>query len=625
MSAKIWVLGLALTTVAVSGCQKARMQTRPKKVQPAAPSVVPAAPVPSRVGSQQLPPLPPTRGTGPAAPSSPSPDGPIPIPAAAGPITTSSSRPVFGNSPVNSPPQDAPAPEAAPNIENIEPAVAVKPLPAALPEKPRGAPGPTQVMRAPAPSPSGATCIDRENRPCPPMPGKCEAISLAAEKELKALDVLFVVDTSTSLRGGLSYQKKKGKTVAVNDPQKGELVQIAREITNFVRRLDPKTDYNIAVLLGHGPPSQYYGRLFSSDERQDPAVIEFRAFYDQEKKRGGSEKEIRTRVEERITKVLEQKMLSIPKDPSEAQGEALLMSLYMAIADPDSLKAIKNARFFRDDAALAVILISDEQDVCYDYMANQTPRRPFQRGGKTLNEDPHEVTFFNDKKNGCAGVVNGERLTPNHVFDALNWLKNSKSKGRQQSKLITIAIVYTSNDIPQGVEDENEMGHGLIELVQLAGGQIADLAKVDRSNNRVSFANELKFLGDYTHFELKYDSSFECKSSVHPIAVNPSTLRVRVLDSTGKVVASFVSPECTPDTLSPEFSNAPDTACREAHGHITPKIMEVGGLKGKPYLMVEVPNAILRKKMEEQRVTAGTVEIKFFTRPEIEPQTGNKR
>ncbi len=73
------------------------------------------------------------------------------------------------------------------------------------------------------------------------------------------IDVLFVVDTSASLRT--------------------EMPKIAQNITSFVAALPPHTDFRFAMLIGHGPgaviqgESDWFGRLYVIDKNSDRPVI----------------------------------------------------------------------------------------------------------------------------------------------------------------------------------------------------------------------------------------------------------------------------------------------------------------------------------------------------------------
>lgn len=427
------------------------------------------------------------------------------------------------------------------------------------------------------PIPEPGDC--RENQACPPpqpIEDKCEAIPLTPDKEVRKLDILFVVDTSSSLRGG-----RKGRV------EDGELAQLALGMENFVKKLNPATDYRIGVLLGHGPNSRHHGQLFSSG-KHDPAVIEYKP---------GAERE--------IVSMLQKKMIAIPPEANKlgsAQGEALLLALYNSTVDKKHnpfFQEMRSQGMFRDEASLAVIMVSDEQDVCFDYEGTNfkpSMKKSKNNKGEVIEvPDKYENHFF---ENICKKAVNGKPLTPGHVYDALVDVKGNRDR------LIVTGIVYTNNATkpPVGIEDENEMGHGIIDVIQMAGGQMADLANVDRKNNKSMFANELSQLGEYAHFKLKYNNVFVCQSKSHAISVDRRTVEVEVVDSKGQVVASFNG-----KTRGPKGVRSSYVEKRKNQGH----------------LEVAVDYETLAKQLTEKQFQSGEVRIKFKTRADIDPVTGN--
>ncbi len=458
---------------------------------------------------------------------------------------------------------------------------------------------PLRVVEVPAPI-QQEDC--RENMKCAPPepePGQCLGVELNAEKEMTKLDILFVVDTSASLNGG-TY---KGNG--------GELAQLARDVDNFVQRLNPETDYQIAVLLGHGSYSPYHAKLYSAG-KGDPVVIKFQEIYRAEARAGGNKEAIRKRTSLRIAQMLEAKMLNLPSETDKlvggkpsAQGEALLLSMYNSLTQADKFVPMQNQGFFRQDAGLAVISITDEQDVCFNYEGSGFSPRLKQKktkAGIVEVEDAHEVRFFNEV---CKTAVNGQMLTPAHVYDALEKLKGEK--------LVVTGVVYLNNDIPPQVEDENEMAHGILELISLAHSKPADLAMVDRTSDKISFADQLQLLGDYTHFKLRYNNTFACKSNTHALAVNPTSIELTIVDKkTGQPVATF-SGRCE------------QGSCDSATGPVIPEIRQVGGRHGKPYLQVSVPFEAMNSALTNAKFEEGVVHIKFMTKSDVDPRTGRSR
>ncbi|NJL26291.1 MAG: hypothetical protein HC902_14840, partial [Calothrix sp. SM1_5_4] len=166
--------------------------------------------------------------------------------------------------------------------------------------------------------------------------------------------------------------------------------------------------------------------------------------------------------------------------------------------------------------------------------------------------DPHETRFF-DKI--CRSAAPGKQLlTPAHVADAFRSLEASTG-----GKVLFNGVVYLDNAAAQarvtGAEDENEKGHGILDLISLWDhGKPADLASVDRNNPKASFATILEELAKYTAFEMEYNSSFKCTSRTHPAAVNGTTVELTIQDQNGKEVARY-SGRCTPNQQTCQFGD----------------------------------------------------------------------
>src|ERR1019366_32041 len=94
---------------------------------------------------------------------------------------------------------------------------------------------------------------------------ECQDIPLDTKLDTNKLDILFVIDTSASMRGG--------KRIGMG----GELAKLARAMEVFAKQLDATTDFHIGMLLGHAPSAgkkNLSGVLFQVDAN-DPAVIDY--------------------------------------------------------------------------------------------------------------------------------------------------------------------------------------------------------------------------------------------------------------------------------------------------------------------------------------------------------------
>ena len=423
-----------------------------------------------------------------------------------------------------------------------------------------------------------------------PIAGECKPGSLSIATPKKQLDILFVVDTSASLRLGPN-----------NTQEGGELPQIARDMENFVRNLPTDTDYRIGMVLAHSPQSKHFGKLFSIEGQ--PAVLDSTKM-----------------TSEKMWSTLEKMMLSVPDEKSDAQGEALLLAIREAAVQN---KAFRSRGLFRDNTNVAIIAVTDEQDVCYQYpqkasASNDPSGAMFEAGlvpvlkpkAKTKKEtvlgaDRHEERF--GKSRYCLKGADGRPVTAENVARRLRLLEYVTS-----GKVIMNAIAYKSNQglkARTGNEDENEMAHGVLELVEKFGGQTADLKNVDRSTSRISFADQLNMLGAATSFQIKHDTVFPCASNVHPNAVDPSTLEV-TLSENGQRVARL-------------SGNCQSANCQS--GDIPLKTEVRKGTKAEPNPHLRIMPADqegFTKLLSERRVEKGDYTITFKTKAGINPETG---
>ena len=156
------------------------------------------------------------------------------------------------------------------------------------------------------------------------------------------LDLLFVTDTSGSLAA--------------------EREEIAEGIDHFIRALPEGQDIRIGVMLAHSPLSPYSGRLWRSDggmirgfERSEPWVLSTI-----DMPRGYVRAKLRQKLRWQESEYI--------SDGGEFGMGSLLSGL-----DSARLAESRAKGFFRTDAALAVVFVSDENDICAEYPAGVTP------------------------------------------------------------------------------------------------------------------------------------------------------------------------------------------------------------------------------------------------------------
>lgn len=228
------------------------------------------------------------------------------------------------------------------------------------------------------------------------------------------IDILFISDTSSSLDE--------------------ERVSIAAEMNAFVEELPRTVNYHIGVMAAHGSVSKHTGRLFQTGS--NPAVLK------------SSEMSIAD-----ISKALVDNINNIPMDYYSDGGEEGLYSLSKAL-DDSNLATSRTLDFFRPDAALAVVFIADENDICYRYPASITP---------APDGDKLEAPAFD---RDCANIF------PETVYD--------KVKLYMQGRPLVLSGILYNNATTMGVRGgEDEIGYGYLDLIKLNKGLSVDLAVAD--------------------------------------------------------------------------------------------------------------------------------------------------
>ncbi len=251
----------------------------------------------------------------------------------------------------------------------------------------------------------------------------------------KSVDLLFVTDTSGSLDD--------------------ERATVAAGIDRYVAGLGTDVDYRIGVLAAHSDASSYYGRLLKAGS--EPLVLDSTAL---------TASEIRQHLERKLTKRAD--------DGVSDGGELGLYSLSGLLSGAGFSEA-RSAGFFRDSAALAVVFISDENDICAKYPAGVTP---------VPDPNGNEVKAF---AKYCKGV---------------NWHETVYGQLTQRQKdraLIIGAIIYTG-DYPFSSVGENEIGYGYTDMVDLNRGQYIDL--------KSDIGLGLEKLGNFTSIRLDLKDIF---------------------------------------------------------------------------------------------------------------------
>jgi hypothetical protein len=188
-------------------------------------------------------------------------------------------------------------------------------------------------------------------------------------------------------------------------------------------------------------------------------------------------------------------------------GEEGLYSTQQLVSG-GNLVAARNQGFFRNDAALTVIFIADENDICAIYPAGITPA-PDPEGREARARD-------------CGGVTSAG------VLNQLTGLKGNMP-------VVVGGVLYTNpGAVPAGAE--NEVGYGYLDIISLANGTAVELSNVGGIAPGVGGIGETSALDMllYHDFKLSYGgvvtdtikASVDSASVPHMYAVETHTVHL---------------------------------------------------------------------------------------------------
>jgi len=288
----------------------------------------------------------------------------------------------------------------------------------------------------------------------------------------RKIDILLMVDTSGSLveeRGG-----------------------IADGIDAFVGALPSNVDFRIGVMTGHSSGSSWSGKLYRKGGS-------FPYVYDSQTMDLAT---IRTKLHTTLT-------LNMPNDNSADGGEEGMVSMNRAL-DDDRLALAKGQGFFRDDAALAVVFVSDENDICAIFPAGVTPV-----------VDPQgieNVAHVRDCNRMAPAKMDGTTvIAPAHQETITADLVVAKLKAlKGDMPLVVSAAVYADPATVPHV-GENEVGYGLLDMAQIAHGVVIDLATGQYSDGLAS-------VGTLASIKMNLQTDFVLTNA----NVDPNTLQINV-------------------------------------------------------------------------------------------------
>jgi hypothetical protein len=271
----------------------------------------------------------------------------------------------------------------------------------------------------------------------------------------RSVDLLFVTDTSLSL---LPERKK-----------------LARAISHFLRGLPANSDARIAVMLGHGGKSKWSGRLFAHGS--DPRVLDPRAM-----------------TEEQVVRQLEETLSSPKLEFASTNGEALFLSLQKSLSG-ERFNEIRSQGFFREGAAISVVFVSDENEVCFDT----------RKIGLQFPPDYKPSVFDLEEralKKYCSGI------SPESTFEAL--------KNAFPGRKISIGAIVHQDPAFVGCFGEHSIGHGYLQLAsKLSDNFVMDIrsGNFDQGLSRLASVSTSQ-LSLQTAFDLGNDTRIDGRSLI---------------------------------------------------------------------------------------------------------------
>ncbi len=346
-----------------------------------------------------------------------------------------------------------------------------------------------------------------EPRPEPPVP-PCEPdqncyqgnYKQPTEDVTNKLDVLFVIDTSPSI-----YQERE---------------RAALGIERFVSQLPQGVSYNIGVIPAHSPVHGNAGKLIQIGNE---AVVL--------KSEGMGLNEIKSALHTKLTKM--------KTDGSSDGGELGIYSLSHAITG-DQLVRNREHGMFRPDAALAIIFISDENDIC---SIGHVPTGNYPAGVDwKLDVNMHDAVRT-DEIYAWDTFCTPESITAKSVYEKLLRLKAEDSTVRSAGSkpvakpLLISAIVYTQTPTEaegrargDKWEQENERGYGYLEMVEMNGNSIGagGIKGVAVDIGRDDIAGGLERIGRAARAKLALKTEFPIHPGPRDGSVDGASVRVWV-------------------------------------------------------------------------------------------------
>lgn len=310
--------------------------------------------------------------------------------------------------------------------------------------------------------------------------GQCFVDQYSAPKEDQdnKLDILIVAYSSVSMQN--------------------ERRRVVNHFEAMLNQLPVDLDFRVAVMLAHGSHSSHHGRLYRRFNSA-PFVLDSQVLDREE-------------MLDHLWDKMNPHPLIAVTEMLFGGGSMGLSSLSHALNG--NYESIQSQGFFRDEAALSVIFVSDQSDVCSVYPDGVSTH--FSRSRSQVNN-----SRFNAYQNDCVNSNGDQVLSAQSVFNDL--------QNRQQGQALSISgfIYNNANTLPQS--RWKEMGYGYKELIKLSGGFSEDISQSD-------YWQSLAKMGSYTATSVSPESLFNLSAQ----DIYAATIRTYVDDS---LVAHFYYPE----------------------------------------------------------------------------------
>lgn len=315
----------------------------------------------------------------------------------------------------------------------------------------------------------------------------------------KKIDLLFVVDTSGSLTS--------------------ERQAIGDGVDAFLAALPEDVDANIGVSLAH--VGALSGKLYRK-KNDRPYVLKSSEL-----------------TSDDMRSMLSYRMRYTKGEWASDGGEAMLYSMDQML-DPQNVDEAKSHGFFREEAVLVVVFVTDENDICARYPEGVTP---------VYDYEHLEAPAFN---NYCGDV------TASSVFQKLRIFS-------QDRPLVVSGIIYhEGSNVPNG--GENEIAYGITDIIDMSGG-----AKIDLSGGNYHIG--LGEIGSLAVKKLNLKTEFQLSSSnlddqtlvvkvdnvEVPFSYNEESSLVMLTDYAGvensEVYIRYCEPPEEPEEIAPVITN----------------------------------------------------------------------